>query len=203
MSLTLTEATDPDRDGDSAQVEAEPVAPEPTFLGRVSAGTDRLFRMRRGSAGAKRASAPFLPDRRRMSAAEVSWLGLGLGLVAKFTRHARVQPSPLTHRASPTAPHPPPLAPRPSPQIPCTLPLAPRPRSGRARANDQCVSLGAALAAFLVRLPAGRGRRGRHHVAPHVGSGGARAPREWRLRAAPPCFRRRLVAARKRGWGRR
>ena len=90
MSLTLTEATDPDRDGDSAQVEAEPVAPEPTFLGRVSAGTDRLFRMRRGSAGAKRASAPFVPDRRRMSAAEVSWSGLGFGLFAKFTRHARV-----------------------------------------------------------------------------------------------------------------
>ena len=125
MSLTLTEATDPDRDGDSAQVEAEPVAPEPTFLGRVSAGTDRLFRMRRGSAGAKRASAPFLPDRRRMSAAEVSWLGLGLGLVAKFTRHARVQPSPLTHRASPTAPSP--TAPRPSPLAPNPLHPAPRP----------------------------------------------------------------------------
>lgn len=134
VSLTLTKATDPDRDGDSAQVEAEPVAPEPTFLGRVSAGTDRLFRMRRGSAGAPRASAPFLPDRRRMSAAEVSWVGLGLGLVAKFTRHARVQPSPLTHRASPTAPHPPclthrpsPTAPRPSPLAPNSLHPAPRP----------------------------------------------------------------------------
>jgi hypothetical protein len=134
VSLTLTKATDSDRDGDSAQVEAEPVAPEPTFLGRVSAGTDRLFRMRRGSAGAPRASAPFLPDRRRMSAAEVSWVGLGLGLVAKFTRHARVQPSPLTHRASPTAPHPPclthrpsPTAPRPSPLAPNSLHPAPRP----------------------------------------------------------------------------
>ena len=122
MSLTLTEATDPDRDGDSAQVEAEPVAPEPTFLGRVSAGTDRLFRMRRGSAGGKRASAPFVPDRRRMSAAEVSWSGLGFGLVAKFTRHARVQPRP-----SPTAPHPPRLTHRASPTAPRPSPLAPNP----------------------------------------------------------------------------
>lgn len=61
-------------------VKAEPAA-EPAFLGRVSAVTSRLFRMRRGSTGAPRnatASADALPvpDRRRMSVAEVALVQL-------------------------------------------------------------------------------------------------------------------------------